>query len=121
MAIDKFVEIIRTIVSKIRLVLSLPVPALGMAFGGNHRERIGINTKCPNLLVTDMAIWRPDAITRELTVTSLHSGITREQMSQTVGWEIKCADDVKETSPPNTNDLEVLRDLIGRTAKARQG
>jgi glutaconate CoA-transferase subunit B len=96
------------------------ITSFGHGDGGDHRQRLGITTKGPVLLVTDMAIWRPDAETKEFTVMSLHPGITRDQMSETVGWDIKYADDVKETPEPNADELRVLRDLKARTAIAHR-
>ena len=71
--------------------------------------------------MTDLAIWEPHPESRELRVTSLHPGVTREQMSQSVGWEILYADTVAETTPPTTEELQVLRDLHRRTEEAHKG
>lgn len=95
--------------------------SFGHGEGGGHRQRLGMKTKGPNLLITDMAIWKPDPQTKEFTVTSLHPGVTREQMAETVGWEIKYADAVDETSPPKAEELAVLRDLKARTDAAHRG
>ena len=44
---------------------------------GRERRELGIRTKGPVLLVSDLCIMRPDPVTNELTVTSPHPGITR--------------------------------------------
>lgn len=95
--------------------------SFGHGEGGDHRQRLGIKTSGPTLLVTDMAIWRPDPETKEFTVVSLHPGVTRDQMSKTVGWKIRYADNVQETPAPNDVELQTLRDLKARTANAHQG
>jgi glutaconate CoA-transferase, subunit B len=95
--------------------------SFGHGEGGDHRQRLGMKTKGPNLLITDMAIWKPDPQSKEFTVTSLHRGVTREQMSETVGWEISYADTVDETPPPTADELSVLRDLKARTEAAHKG
>ena len=77
-------------------------------------------TKGPTLLVTDLGIWKPDPETKEFTVTSLHPGVTRDQLQETVGWQIRYADTVEETPAPTAEELEVLRDLKARTAAAHQ-
>jgi len=69
-------------------------------------------------LVTDLCIMRPQADTCELTVTSLHPGITREQVRKSTGWEVRFADTVAETDPPSAAELAVLRSLHARTARA---
>jgi glutaconate CoA-transferase subunit B len=34
--------------------------SFGHGDGGDHRQRLGIDTKGPTLLITDLAIWKPD-------------------------------------------------------------
>ncbi len=51
-------------------------------------------------------------------VTSLHPGISREQVVEATGWPMQFAEEVTETVPPGKDELEVLRDLLARTAKA---
>lgn len=95
--------------------------SFGFGDGGDHRERMGIKTKGPTRLMTDLAIWEPHPESKELMVTSLHPGVTREQMAETVGWEILYADNVAETPEPTAEELEVLRDLHARTKAAHEG
>jgi len=92
--------------------------SLGHGRTGRERRELGIRTKGPTLLVTDLCILRPEADTCELTVTSLHPGITREQVRKNTGWEVRFADTVAETDPPSAAELEVLRSLHARTARA---
>ena len=49
--------------------------SFGHGDGGDHRQRLGITTKGPTLLITDLAIWKPDPETKEFTVVSLHPGV----------------------------------------------
>lgn len=95
--------------------------SFGHGAGGNDREKLGITTKGPTLLVTDLAIWKPDAKTKEFTVTSLHPGVTREQVQETCGWPVKFADDVETTPAPTEAELTTLRDLQARTKAAHAG
>lgn len=94
--------------------------SFGHGEGGDHRQRLGMTTKGPTLLVTDLGIWKPDPETKEFTVTSLHPGVTRDQMQETVGWQIRYARAVEETPAPTAEELTVLRDLKARTAAAHQ-
>ena len=93
----------------------------GYGNGGSDRESRGIDTQGPTRLITDCAIWKPDPETREFTVVSLHPGITRDRMAETVGWEIRYAERVAETAAPSAEELEVLRDLYARTEAAHAG
>ena len=60
----------------------------------------------------------PDPVSRELTVASLHPGVTREQVQAATGWDIRFVNDVGATSAPSERELAVLRDLLKRTADA---
>ncbi len=94
------------------------VTSFGHGDGGNAREKLGLTTKGPTLLITDLAIWKPDAVTKEFTVTSLHPGVTRVMVEETCGWPAKFAETLDETPPPTELELTTLRDLKARTAKA---
>ena len=95
--------------------------SFGHGDGGDHRQRLGITTKGPTLLITDLAIWKPDPETREFTVVSLHSGVTRENVQETCGWTVKFAADLDETPTPTALELTTLRDLQARTEAAHAG
>lgn len=93
--------------------------SLGHGAGGNERlEKYGVPTRGPSLMVTDLAIWQPDTVTKEFTVVSLHSGVTKEQVRDTCGWNVVFANSLKETPRPSDLELTTLRDLKVRTKKA---
>jgi glutaconate CoA-transferase subunit B len=94
------------------------VTSFGHGDGGGHRQRLGLRTQGPTLVVTDLCLMRPDPDTLELTVVSVHPGVTREQIAENTGWPIRFADDVAQTQPPTETELTVLRDLQARTARA---
>ncbi|WP_421858922.1 CoA-transferase subunit beta [Oricola sp.] len=95
--------------------------SFGHGEGGDERERLGIDTKGPTLLITDLAIWKPDPETKEFTVVSLHPGATREQVQETCGWPVKFADTLDETPAPTAEELSTLRDLRARSKAAHEG
>lgn len=95
--------------------------SFGHGDGGDHRERLGITTKGPTLLITDLAIWKPDPETKEFTVVSLHPGVTKEMVQETCGWTVKFADTLDETPAPTDLELTTLRDLKARTKAAHEG
>ena len=95
--------------------------SFGHGAGGDDRATRGITTKGPSLLVTDLAIWHPDTETKEFTVTSLHPGVTREMVQDTVAWKVAFAPSLGETPAPTTEELEVLRALKERTRLAHGG
>jgi glutaconate CoA-transferase subunit B len=72
------------------------------------------------LLITDLAIWEPDPVTKEFTVMSMHQGVTREMVQETCGWTVRFADTLAETPPPTALELSTLRDLQARTKAAHE-
>lgn len=95
--------------------------SFGHGTGGSDRQKLGIDTKGPTLLITDLAIWKPDPETKEFTVVSLHPGATREKVQETCGWTVKFADRLEETPAPTELELKTLRDLKARTDAAHSG
>ncbi|MEJ2624903.1 MAG: CoA-transferase subunit beta [Pseudolabrys sp.] len=94
------------------------VTSIGHVSGGDSRQKLGVKTKGPTRLITDLALLEPDPETKEMTVVSIHPGVTREQIQENTGWQVKFAAQVAETPPPTDNELKVLRDLQARTARA---
>lgn len=94
--------------------------SFGHGDGGDHRQRLGIDTAGPTLLVTDLAVWKPDPQTKEFTVVSLHQGVTRQQVQESCGWIVRFADALEETPAPTALELKTLRDLKARTDAAHK-
>lgn len=97
------------------------ITSLGHGKTGKEREQLGVKTKGPSRLITDLCIMETDATTKEFVVTSIHPGVTREQIQEHTGWTVHYADQVVETPPPNELELRVLRDLNERTDRAHAG
>ena len=94
------------------------VTSLGHGEGGDHRARLGVTTKGPTKLITDLCIFEPDPLSKEMTVTSIHPGVAREVIEANTSWPVRFAASVAETPVPTARELDVLRDLHGRTARA---
>ena len=94
--------------------------SFGFGNGGGDREDLGLSTKGPELLVTDLAIWTPDPETKELTVVSMHPGVARKDVRASVGWSVKFALEVTETAEPTNRELGELRSLQARTLDAHK-
>jgi glutaconate CoA-transferase subunit B len=97
------------------------VTSLGHGSGPGDRAAAGLVTAGPVLVVTDLCLMEPDAETRELVVTSLHAGVTREQVTEATGWPVRFAARVGTTPAPSAEELGVLRDLHDRTERAHAG
>ncbi|MBB3844139.1 CoA-transferase subunit beta [Xanthomonas arboricola] len=94
------------------------VTTVGHLDGGDARQRAGLPGAGPTVVVTDLCVMEPDPVTRELTVTALHPGSTREQVRAATGWPIRFAADLAQTTPPSVVELQTLRALQARTDAA---
>jgi glutaconate CoA-transferase subunit B len=97
------------------------VTSAGHLDGGAAREKLRLPGKGPTAVITDLGILTPDLETRELTLTSVHPGVEVDAVKAATGWPLKVAAQVTTTEPPTPRELEVLRDLKARTAKAHAG
>ena len=97
------------------------VTTLGHGDGGAHRASLGFTTLGPTKVITDLCVMEPDAVTKELIVTSLHPGVSRDDVRAATGWEVAFAPTTTETPPPSVTELDALRDLQHRTAVAHAG
>jgi glutaconate CoA-transferase subunit B len=64
------------------------ITSFGHGAGGDHRRRLGLRTAGTSLVVTDLCIMRPASPTQELVVTSIHHGISREQIEEGNCWAL---------------------------------
>lgn len=96
------------------------ITSLGFGRDGQERARLGITTRGPTRVVTDLGVLAPEATTNELVVHSLHPGVDRETIAAATGWDIRFVADPTETVPPTLAELEVLRALHERTARAHR-
>ena len=97
------------------------VTSFGHGSGAGSREALGLTTSGPTRVITDLCVLEPDPHTRELTVVSLHPGVTEAGVREACGWPLKMAAERRETSPPTEEELRVLRDLQARTSRAHAG
>src|SRR5262249_39860509 len=103
----------RTFVEKLDFVTSA-----GHLEGGNSRGRIGPCGDGPTAVITDLGILTPDPVTRELTLTAIHPGITVNRVLQSADWPLRVSPQLETTILPSMRELEALRELKELTAKA---
>jgi len=97
------------------------ITSMGHGPTGRERRALGVKSKGPTRLITDLCLFEPDPETREMTVVSIHPGVTREQIIENCGWTPSFAAHVVETRAPDAKELEVLRDIQARTKAAHGG
>ncbi|WP_280547739.1 CoA-transferase subunit beta [Halomonas sp. 11-S5] len=97
--------------------------ATTLGFGRDGKGRDGVPNigKGPTRVITDLCVMKPDPETKELTVVSLHPGVSREDVCDATGWEIRFAGELESTPEPSAKELEILRELKDRTERQHAG
>jgi glutaconate CoA-transferase, subunit B len=75
-------------------------------------ERLDFRTSVGDrvrVVVTDLGVLEPRD--GELTLTHVHPGVSVDDVRAATGWELRVADDVRETTPPSDDELQALRAL----------
>jgi glutaconate CoA-transferase subunit B len=90
----------------------------GFLGGGEERAALGVGGAGPQVVITDLGILKPDAVTRELTLCGRYDNVSVEQIKVATGWPLAVAASVDVVAPPTDSELEVLRDLNERTRRA---
>ncbi|RDB42510.1 CoA-transferase subunit beta [Halomonas sp. DQ26W] len=97
------------------------ITTLGFGRDGKGRDGVPNIGRGPTRVITDLCVMKPDPETKELVVVSLHPGVSREDVIDATGWEIRFADTLEATPEPGARELEVLRDLKARTDRKHAG
>lgn len=91
------------------------VTTFGFGDGATSRSRLGMPGAGPRVLISDLGIFRPDAETFEMTLTSLHPGSTEEDVRAATGWKLRVSADLTTTPDPTEDELLLLRNLHDRS------
>jgi glutaconate CoA-transferase subunit B len=70
------------------------------------------------VVVTDLGILEPRD--GELTLTAVHPGVDTDDVVDATGWELRVADDVRDTAAPTGEQLDALRALESRGGSSWQ-
>ncbi|RTQ98895.1 CoA-transferase subunit beta [Halomonas nitroreducens] len=97
------------------------VTTLGFGRDGKGRDGVPNIGRGPTRVITDLCVMKPDPETRELVVVSLHPGVTREDVRDATGWEIRFAEALESTPEPSARELAVLRELKEKTNRKHAG
>ena len=89
------------------------VTSLGHGEGGTIRGRRSARPTKPTRLMTDLAVFEPEPGSNEMIVTSIHPGVTREQIAENTGWPVRYAAKVAETPAPTDKSLSTLARSAG--------
>jgi len=81
--------------------------------GGNgERDELGLPGAGPELVVTDKCVFAFDETTREMTLATLHPGVTLDEVQEELGWDLRTAPNLSETDPPTEDELQLLREKL---------
>ncbi len=97
------------------------ITTLGFGRDGKGRDDVPNIGKGPTRVITDLCVMKPDPETKELVVVSLHPNVSREDVIEATGWEIRFAESLETTPEPSAHELEILRELKARTERKHAG
>lgn len=84
------------------------VTSPGHGDGNGWRERAGLKRGGPAALITSLAVFRFDRASGEAFVASIHPGVSKEQVREATGWNVRFASDVETTPEPREDELAVI-------------
>lgn len=85
------------------------VSVAGFLDGPGDRERLGLPGGGPVLCVTELAVMDFDPGEAAMRLKSVHEGHTAEEVRQRTGFALPGPTDVPTTTPPTSEELEMLR------------
>jgi len=97
------------------------VTTLGFGRDGKGRDGVPNIGKGPTRVISDLCVMKPDPDTKELIVTSLHPGVSKQDVIEATGWDVRFVSGLETTPVPTAHELEILRDLKERTARHHAG
>jgi glutaconate CoA-transferase subunit B len=65
----------------------------------------------PTVVVTGLGVYGFDE-TGEMQLSSVHPGVTVEQVQDNTSWELKVSDDLQETPLPSAEELRMIREEL---------
>ena len=85
----------------------------GYLDGRGSREKYGLPPGTgPYKVITNMAIMGFDEKTKRMQVESIHQGFAMEQVQENCDFELLKAQEIRITSPPTVQELEILRNKV---------
>ncbi len=95
---------------KLRKAISF-VTSPGYLSGGDRRAEAGLRGG-PSRVITDKAIFGFHPETKQMTLLSIHPGVTRDDVLGTMGFEPLIPSEVTVTEPPEASQLKLIRETI---------
>jgi glutaconate CoA-transferase subunit B len=80
--------------------------------GRGARAALGMPGSGPQLIVTDKATFRFAADTGEMYLSTVHPGVTVEEVQAEVSWPLKVGRHLQVTEPPSVEELRLIREQL---------
>jgi glutaconate CoA-transferase subunit B len=87
------------------------ITSVGYLDGGDSRSRLGLRGRGPTAVITDLGVLRPDPVSMELVLTSVHPGVDVATAIDRTGWPLRVASALVKTELPTAHELAALREL----------
>jgi len=87
------------------------VTSVGFGTGPDDRELLGLRGRGPTRVITDLGVLEPDPEAKELVLTSVHEGVSVEEVRAQTGWELQVSADLEVTAAPTEAELAALRSM----------
>jgi glutaconate CoA-transferase subunit B len=85
----------------------------GYIDGPGAREKWGLPPGTgTQAIITNKAVLRFDGETKEAYLATYHPDTSIEEVLENTPWDLKVADDVRETEPPTEGELRALREIL---------
>jgi glutaconate CoA-transferase subunit B len=83
----------------------------GFIDGKEHWKQLKLHGGGPFAVITNLCTMKFDEITGEMTVVSLHPGVTLDKVQENTPWKLKVAERLEETPAPTDMEIAKLRAL----------
>lgn len=79
----------------------------GYGEGGEWRARVGLPRGGPSVLITTLGVFR--FVDGEAMLATYHPGRSVDEVRANTGWDVRVAEDVRETEAPSAEVLAIIR------------
>lgn len=78
--------------------------------GRDTRRNLGMPGPGPVMVITNLGCY--EFQDGEMILTSLHPNCTLQQVRETLGWEVRVANQINTTDPPHAEELRIIREEL---------
>lgn len=83
----------------------------GFIDGKQRWKNLRLQGNGPFAVITNLGTLKFDEVTGEMTLSSLHPGVTIEKVQENTPWKLKVAEKLASTAQPTEKELAVVRAL----------